>query len=66
MVTGHKLGDPREGIRRAWTSVGALMLAAVMSFWALQWSSAPPAGGDVPALTGEAGHGAKADRHDDD
>lgn len=45
MVTGYKLGDPGEGIRRAWTSVGALMLAAVLGFWALQWSSAPGASG---------------------
>lgn len=53
MVTGTKLGDPRDGIRRAWTSVGVLMLAAVMGFWALQWQSAPAigAGADRPAAT---------------
>ena len=65
MVTGTKFGDPREGIRRAWTGVGALMLAAVTGFWALQWQSAPAAGaaGGPPTALERAGH----DRdHDDD
>lgn len=66
MFTGYKHGDPREGIRRAWTSVGALMLAAVLGFWALQWQSAPAIGADRPALTGDAGHGDKAGHHDED
>ncbi len=41
MVTGHKAGDPAQGIRRAWWPVGVLVLAGVLGFWALQWTSAP-------------------------
>jgi len=47
MITGHKNVHPREGIRSAWRSVAALMLAAVLGFWWLQWQRAP-AGGFVP------------------
>lgn len=63
MFSGHKVGAPQDGIRRAWTSVGALMLAAVMGFWALQWQSAPVVGSGAPAER----PAATADRdHDDD
>lgn len=41
MVTGRKHVPPSEGIRSAWASVAALMLAAVLAFWWLQWRSAP-------------------------
>lgn len=44
MFTGRKLGTPEQGIRRAWHTVGALMLVAVLGFWWLQWQNAPPAG----------------------
>ncbi len=63
MFSGHKVGAPQDGIHRAWTSVGALMLAAVMGFWALQWQSAPVVGSGAPADR----PAATADRdHDDD
>jgi cytochrome b len=43
MVTGRKAGPASDGIRSAWRSVAALMLAAVLGFWWLQWQSAPSA-----------------------
>jgi cytochrome b len=41
MVDGRKAGRPQDGVRRAWKSVAALMLAAVLGFWWLQWRDAP-------------------------
>ena len=45
MVTGRKDGRPEDGVRRAWTTVAALMLIAVAAFWWTQWQSAPASGG---------------------
>ena len=45
MVTGRKDGRPEDGVRRAWTTVAALMLIAVAAFWWMQWQSAPASGG---------------------
>lgn len=39
MVTGHKLAHVGEGIRTAWWSLAAVLLAAVLGFWWLQWHS---------------------------
>lgn len=63
MISGRKPGRPEEGVRRAWTSVALLMLAAVVSFWWLQWQSAPAAGAgaDQPVASATA---ARHDRHD--
>lgn len=61
MVTGYKTGSPRDGIARAWRSVAALMLAAVLGFWWLQWQGAPSAG-----LTDRPAAAAKAAGHDGD
>ena len=62
MITGRKSGLPEDGVRRAWRTVAMLMLAAVLSFWWLQWQDAPSASGltsqPIAAKTG--GH------HDDD
>lgn len=57
MVTGRKAGSPAHGIRRAWYSLAALMLAAVLGFWAMQWQAAPAAlaVGDGHAVTARAG-----------
>lgn len=41
MFTGRKPAPPAEGIRRGWASLAAVMLAAVLGFWWLQWQSAP-------------------------
>lgn len=41
MVTGRKPGQVQDGIRRAWLSVAALMLVAVLGFWWQQWQTAP-------------------------
>ena len=62
MLTGRKAGPPQDAVRGAWRSVAALMLAAVLGFWWLQWQGAPAAdaaGGGVTAA-------AKAARHGDD
>jgi len=41
MFTGRKPAPPAEGIRRSWGALAALMLAAVLGFWWVQWQSAP-------------------------
>jgi len=55
MVTGRKPGQPTDGVRSAWRSVAALMLAAVLGFWWLQWQSSPapgPANGPAASAKG--------------
>jgi cytochrome b len=71
MVTGRKQADPAEGVARAWRSVGAMMLAAVLGFWWLQWQDAPAGGAQAQAhVQATAGAGADAvargKRDDDD
>ena len=39
MVVGTKEGDPAQGIHRAWVVLAIVIVAAVMVFWGLQWSS---------------------------
>ena len=51
MLTGYKEGAPNERIPRAWVGLAAIVLAAVLGFWWLQWKSAPSA---VAVLTPEA------------
>jgi cytochrome b len=41
MVTGFKSGLPEQGIRRSWTALAVAILVAVLTFWWLQWQSAP-------------------------
>ena len=41
MISGRKSGRAEDGIRSAWCSVSVLMLAAVLSFWWMQWQAAP-------------------------
>lgn len=36
MLSGYKTGSPEEGVRRAWKSVAALLLVAVLGFWWMQ------------------------------
>lgn len=64
MLTGRKPGRPEDGVRSAWRSVAVLMLAAVLGFWALQWRSAPAAGG-ASAAQSAARHHADHDGDDD-
>lgn len=63
MVSGRKAGRPDEAVRSAWRSVAALMLAAVVGFWWLQWEQAPGAEG---SLAGAGSAVESHDRHDDD
>lgn len=69
MVTGRKDAPPREGIRRPWRSVAAVLLAAVLGFWWLQWS-APAGDGAIAAVAGRwatmAHHGHDDTDGDDD
>ncbi|RZI44533.1 cytochrome B [Herbaspirillum sp. HC18] len=62
MFSGRKNGLRGEGIGSAWRSVAAVMLAAVLGFWWLQWQEAPTAANtdQSSALAKHGGH------HDDD
>lgn len=53
MISGRKPGRAEEGIGSAWRSVAALMLAAVLGFWWMQWQGAPAGEGvtDRPAAS---------------
>ena len=62
MINGRKPGLPKDGIRRTWRGVAALMLVAVLGFWWLQWQSAPAGGG----LAGQPVAAAKGGDHDRD
>jgi cytochrome b len=63
MVTGRKEGRPEDGVRRAWTTVAALMVIAVAAFWWTQWQSAPASGGANQSQI--VGQSRAADRDDD-
>lgn len=43
MITGRKQAAAEQGIRRSWAPLAALILAAVLGFWAWQWQQAPMA-----------------------
>ena len=43
MFTGRKHAAPGEGIARAWATIAALLLLAVLAFWWWQWQAAPGA-----------------------
>lgn len=60
MITGRKIGHPRDGVHRAWRSVAVMMLIAVASFWWVQWQSAPS------PVAGDGRSAAHAGAHDDD
>lgn len=72
MVTGFKRGHPAEAVARSAWPVAALVLGAVLGFWAWQWQAAPlgtPVGGVEGGGTGlhERGHhGGGHDEDDDD
>ena len=52
MVTGRKAGRPEDGLRGgARAPVAALLLAAVLGFWFLQWRDAPAPVGALHAGT---------------
>jgi cytochrome b len=44
MISGRKPVPPQDGVRRAWRGVAGALLVAVLSFWWLQWQSAPEGG----------------------
>lgn len=49
MLTGRKHGTPEQGVRRSWSVLAAVLLAAVLGFWYLQWQSAPAAAAPATA-----------------
>jgi len=61
MVTGRKPGRPEDAVRSAWRSVAVLMLGAVLTFWTLQWQSAPMASAAIGSPLSTRQH----DRDDD-
>lgn len=54
MINGRKPGLPQQAVRSAWRTVAALMLAAVLGYWWLQWQSAPAGGGLANGLAASA------------
>lgn len=71
MFTGRKQGSPDQAIRSAWATVAAVMLCAVLGWWAWQWQHAPVAGpaesGSPVSATGTVGVWLTAlKKHDDD
>ena len=64
MISGRKSALPEEGVRRAWSSVAALMLASVLGFWWLQWQSAP-SGGSLAQLPVISAMARQHDHHHD-
>ncbi|HEX2531187.1 MAG TPA: cytochrome b/b6 domain-containing protein [Burkholderiaceae bacterium] len=62
MISGRKSGRAEQGIRRAWRSVAAVMLVAVLGFWWWQWQNAPVGG----ALDAQPEVSARAHSHHDD
>lgn len=62
MISGRKPGRAEEGIRRAWRSVAAVILAIVLAFWWWQWQGSP-----APTLSGsDAASAHQTDRNDVD
>ena len=41
MVTGFKMGEHRERVRRSWWPLALLIVVSVVGFWWLQWQGAP-------------------------
>ena len=62
MIDGRKRGAPDQGIRRAWTLVAVLMLAALVALWTTQWQTL--AAGPAASAAAE-GHGRHGDDDDD-
>ncbi len=60
MVNGRKPGAPGEGIRRPWRPVAALLAAAVIGLWWVQWRDAPA--GALPAVSASAQRPAHGER----
>lgn len=60
MIHGRKPVPAQQGIRNAWRSVAALVLAAVLGFWWLQWQQPAPADGiaarSLPVGVHRSGH----------
>ena len=62
MITGRKPGRPEDGAARAWRGVAALMLVAVLGFWAWQWQATPATPADRPFAAEKHHHGERDHR----
>lgn len=51
MLTGRKAVAPGQGIRRPWRGIATAMVAAVLGFWWLQLTDAPPSAGEPRPAT---------------
>lgn len=63
MITGRKTGDAADDNGVAARPVAALLLMAVLSFWAAQWQQRSPASQEAQAAAG--GRGDEAQEQDD-
>ncbi len=61
MVTGVRSAKPTDGIRSSRRGIAALMIVAVLAFWAFQWQASPSHPGAVPGS-----HHGDRDHDDDD
>jgi cytochrome b len=65
MITGRKRARPSDAVRRPSRAIAAVLLAAVLGFWALQWQQAPDALQAQAAASHHAGDHDAGDEHDD-
>ncbi len=64
MLTGRTAGAGPDLVKRPFTGVAALLLAAVLAFWAWQWQTAPGPGDGAHAA--QSRHAHHHDHDDDD
>lgn len=64
MIGGSKPGRPRDGISKSWRSVAALIMVAVLGYWAVAWQATPPASATADQQASIGKHGDKDDNDD--
>lgn len=64
MLTGRTAGAGPDLVKRPFTGIAALLLAAVLAFWAWQWQTAPGPGDGAHAA--QSRHAHHHDHDDDD
>lgn len=65
MIHGRKKAPPSEGAPSPWRTVAAMMLAAVLGFWAWQWQNAPTPSDQAASLSTSVGEKHEVDDDDD-
>lgn len=61
MLSGRAPGAGPDLVKRPHAGVAAVLVAAVLAFWAWQWQTAP-----APGAAGHGAHAAQSHHHDDD